>query len=140
MKVQVPEELRVTKFSKVLSIELNSFDIERLLPGLFFLVIADGHGTVTKTRNDETVDKHVDLLAGHKDLAGFEGSEGKLLLERLLRTTLIATARIGINRNKERVTSIKPYSLLSLKTAENRLLRLVDVFTYQSLKSVLQNE
>jgi hypothetical protein len=140
MKVQVPEELRGTKFSKVLSIELNSFDIERLLPGLFFLVIADGHGTVTKTRNDETVDKHVDLLAGHKDLAGFEGSEGKLLLERLLRTTLITTVRTSANRSKERVTSIKSYSLLSLKTAENHVLRLADIFTYQALKSVLQND
>ena len=140
MKVQVPVELRGTKFSKVLSIELNDFDIERLLPSLFFLVIADGHGTVTKTRDDETVDKHVDLLVGHKDLVGFEGSEGKLLLERLLRTTLITTVRIAANRSKERVTSIKPYSLLSLKTAESRGLRLVDVFTYQALKSVLQND
>ncbi len=140
MKVQVPEELRGTKFSKVLSIELNSFDIERLLPGLFFLVIADGYGTVTKTRHDETVEKHVDLLASHKGLAGFEGSEGKLLLERLLRTTLITTVRTSANRSKERVTSIKSYSLLSLKTAENHVLRLVDVFTYQALKSVLHNE
>src|SRR5437762_3671894 len=140
MKVQIPVELRGTKFSKVLSIELNNFDIERLLPGLFFLVIADGHGTVTKTRDDETVDKHVDLLVSHKDLVGFEGSEGKLLLERLLRTTLITTVRIAADRSRERVTSIKPYSLLSLKTAESRGLRLVDVFTYQALKSVMQSD
>ena len=140
MKVQVPEKLRGTKFSKVLSIELNDFDIECLLPGLFFLVIADGHGTSRKMRDDETIDKHVDLLVAHKDLVGFEGSEGKLLLERLLRTTLITTVRIAANRSKERVTSIKPYSLLSLKTATSQGMRLVDVFAYQALKSVLKND
>jgi hypothetical protein len=140
MKVQIPKELRGTKFSKVLSIELNDFDIERLLPGLFFLVIANGKGSARKVRDDETVDKHIDLLANHKGLEGFDGSEGKLLLERLVRTTLITTVRVAADRNKERIAAIKPYSLLSLKTAETRGLRLVDVFTYQALKSVLPKE
>src|SRR5713226_1737498 len=109
MKVQIPKELRGTKFSKVLSIELNDFDIERLLPALFFLIMADGYGTGRKMREDETVNKHIDLLASHQDLAGFEGSEGKLLLERLVRTTLITTVRTAADRRKERIASITPY-------------------------------
>jgi hypothetical protein len=140
MKVQIPKELRGTKFSKVLSIELNDFAIESLLPALFFLVMADGYGVGRNTRDDETLNKHLDLLANHQDLAGFEGSEGKLLLERLVRTTLITTIRTAADRNKERIASITPYSLLSLKTAETRGQRLVDVFTYQALKSVLPKE
>lgn len=140
MKISLPKELSGTKFSKVLSIELNDFDIGRLLPGLFSLVVADGFGTSEKMRDDETVDKHLDLLAKHEDLVGFEGNNGKLLLERLVRTTLITTTRIASDRQKERVAAIKPYSLVALKTAETRSQRRVDVFIYQALKSALLKE
>ncbi|QBD82560.1 hypothetical protein EPA93_43965 [Ktedonosporobacter rubrisoli] len=137
MKISLPKELRGTKFSKVLSIELNNFDIERLLPALFFIVIADGHGTVRRSKEHDTVDKYLGLLFSHPELEGFEGEEGKKLLDRLIRTTLITTSRTGHNRSNEKVAAIKSYSLLALKTAENQGLRKVDIFVYQALKSVI---
>ena len=137
MKVLLPKELSGTKFAKVLGIELNDFDIGRLLPGLFYLVVADGFGSSEKIRDDETVDKNLNLLAQHQDLVGFDGSDGKLLLERLIRSTLITTTRIASDRQKERVATIKPYSLVAMKTAETRGQRRTDVFIYQVLKSVL---
>ena len=42
MMFKIPKPLRRTKFDKLFSIELNDFDVERLLPTLFNLVVTRG--------------------------------------------------------------------------------------------------
>jgi hypothetical protein len=44
VKVKLPKELRGVRFSLVLPIELNDFDIDLLLPLLFFSILAGGRG------------------------------------------------------------------------------------------------
>ena len=44
MKIVLPKEIRGYHFPRIFTVEMNDFDIERLLPTLFYLVITSGRG------------------------------------------------------------------------------------------------
>ncbi len=50
MKIKIPRELAGVLFPKVLTIELNNFDIDLFLPALYFKILGGGsscnHGII----------------------------------------------------------------------------------------------
>ncbi len=137
MKVKLPKDIVGVKFPKVSTIELNGFDIDLFLPSLFFTILAQGRGKARQINKPTEIKKFIDALAHHPALEGFDDPEGRKVLERLVRTTLITIGGVGKSSVGEQITSIVPYSLLAHKPgfpAEGSRQRSVDTFIYQVLR------
>lgn len=143
MKVKLPKDLSGVKFQKILTIEMNNFDIDLFLPSLFFTILAQGHGKARQANNAKEIKRYIDNMAQHAALEGFSDLAGRRVLERLVRTTLITTGGVGRASQGEQITSIVPYSLLAHKAgfpAENSRQRSVDTFVYQVLREKIQKD
>ena len=79
------------------------------------------------------------MLANHSDLEGFNDVEGRKVLERLVRTTLITTGSVGRSHIGEQITSIVPYTILAHKPGfpVGSRQRNADTFIYQVLREYL---
>ncbi len=137
MKVKLPKELKGVKFPKVLSIDMNNFDIDLFLPTLFYTILSQGRGKVRRTNDPQDIQRYIDTLAHNSILEGFDDPAGRKVLERLVRTTLITTGGVGRSNRGEQITSIVPYTLLAHKPgfpAESSRHRGADTFIYQALR------
>ena len=63
MMFKIPKPLRRTKFDKLFSIELNDFDVERLLPTLFNLVVTRGRNRTSGSNETRNISEFVAKLA-----------------------------------------------------------------------------
>jgi hypothetical protein len=143
VKVKLPKEqkeLRGVRFSQVLPIDLNGFEIDLLLPLLFFTILSGGRGRARIPNDPGAIGLYIDRLSQHPDVEGFADPEGRHLLERLVRAALITVGRVGRGHKDEQITSVIPYSLLCYKPGfpkEGSRLRNVDTFLYQILRGYL---
>jgi hypothetical protein len=140
VKVLLPTKLRGVRFAQVLPIELNDFDINLLLPLLFFTILSGGRGRARIPNDPGAISSYIDRLSQHPAVEGFADPQGRLLLERLVRTALITVGGVGRGHKDEQITSVIPYSLLCYKPGfpkEGSRLRGVDTFLYQILRSYL---
>src|SRR5712692_3109581 len=94
---------------------MNDFDIDVFLPSLFFTILAQGRGRARRANDPKAIAQFIDALAQHPALEGFRDSEGRRVLERLVRTTLITTGGVGRSHVNEQITSIVPYTILAHK-------------------------
>jgi hypothetical protein len=142
MKIKIPTELRGVKFPRVCTIEMNDFDIDLFLPALFFTILARGRGRAKITNDPTLIDRYVESLSTHPALSGFDSPDGRRVLDRLVRTTLITTGEVGRSHEGEQITSIVPYSLLSHKpgfpVASRQ--RGADTFLYQALRDYMGSD
>ena len=109
MKVKLPKELKGVKFPKVLTIEMNDFDIDLFLPTLFYTILSQGRGKARRTNDPQDIHRYIDALAHNSTLEGFDDPAGRKVLERLVRTTLITTGSVGRSNRGEQITSIVPF-------------------------------
>lgn len=140
MKIRLPKDLRGVQFSRVLSIELNDFDIDLFLPALFFKILAEGRNRAGRPNPSTAIPAYIDALARHPDVEGFDDPAGRRVLERLVYSTLIITGRVGRARRGEQILSTVPYTLLSHKAGfptEASRQRRVDSFVYYALRDYL---
>lgn len=142
MKVKIPKDLVGASYPLVMTIVLAEFNTDAFLPTLFFKVMSGGKLRTKPVNDEKAINLYVERLANHAMLTGFQTSEGRRILEKFVRTTLITTGAIGrAKRGGEQINAITPYSLLSYKpgfpTASARL-RGVDTFIYHVLRQHLQ--
>nr|BBH95967.1 hypothetical protein KTA_41660 [Thermogemmatispora argillosa] len=143
MKIKLPKELRGVRFTLAQPIELNDFDIDLLLPLLFFSILAGGRGRSGMKNDPGAISLYSDKLSQHPAVEGFADPEGRRLLERLVRTALITVGRVGRGHRDEQITSIVPYSLLCYKPGfpeKSSRLRSADLFLYQVLRSYMGSD
>ena len=139
MKIKLPKNIVGVKFPRICTIEMNDFDIDLFLPSLFFTILAQGKGKAKQTNDPTEIARFIDGVANHSDLEGFNDGEGRRVLERLVRTTLITTGGVGRSRTGEQITSIVPYTILAHKPGfpvKSRQ-RNADTFIYQILREHL---
>ncbi len=142
MKVKIPDKLVGASYPVVTTIVLAEFNTDIFLPALFFKVMSGGKSRL-KLPNDETaISTYVEKLANHPFLVGFQTPDGRRVLEKFVRTTLITTSTVGrVKRSGEQISTITPYSLLSYKPgfpASVGRLRGVDTFIYHALRDHLR--
>src|SRR5260370_13876034 len=139
MKIKLPKDIVGVKFPRICTIEMNDFDIDLLLPSLFFTILAQGRGKARQTNDPEAITQFIDALAQHSALEGFRDAEGRRVLERLVRTTLITTGSVGRSHINEQITSIVPYTILAHKPGfpVGSRQRGADTFIYQVLREHL---
>ncbi len=116
MRISLPKDLPGFAFERVLPIELNSFDIDILLPAVFFKVVSSGRDRGRLPNDPAKISEYINALACHPSLRGFNGSSGRKSLERLVRTTLIQTGRQGVRRGTEQIQGLTGYTLLTCST------------------------
>src|SRR5713226_1205061 len=143
MKIKLPKDIVGVKFPRISIIEMNDFNIDLFLPSLFFTILAQGRGRARRANDPKAITQFIDSLAQHPALEGFRDLEGRRVLERLVRTTLITTGGVGRSHVNEQITSIVPYTLLAHKPGfpvEGSRQRGVDTFIYQVLREHLGAE
>ncbi|GCE27573.1 hypothetical protein KDA_30570 [Dictyobacter alpinus] len=143
MKIKLPKDLRGASFPRVLNLELNGFDIDLFLPSLFFTILSQGKGKARQTNNPEDIKKYIESLSKHQALEGFDNANGRILLERFVRTSLIVTGRVGRAQKGEQILSLVPYTILTHKAGfptHNSRQRKADIFIYQALRDYLQGD
>ena len=143
MKIKLPKDIVGVKFPKVSILEMNDFDIDLFLPSLFFTILAQGRGKARQTNDAKAIQKFIDALAHNEVLEGFDSPEGRRVLERLVRTTLITVGGVGRSSAGEQISSIVPYSLLAHKAgfpAAGSRQRSADTCIYQALRQRVGND
>jgi len=126
MSLTLPKEMRSFKFDRLCSIELNDFEVEMVIPALFWLVRAKGRdragqsGIYVKI----SIQERADRLVAHDRVKGFDTEDGHRLMDKWVRTSLIDISKIGRGRQGEQIKYIRPLSFLSYKpplSASNNL-------------------
>jgi head-tail adaptor len=141
MKIVLPKDLTSTKTDLINVIEFNTFDVDLLLPILYYKILAEGRDRSRQVNDPTEIHRYIAALANHREVHGFNGHTGLRTLERLTRTALIRTGKRGEDRRKgEQIVTVHPYTLLAHKSgfpSENRYLRSVDKFLFTALAEKL---
>lgn len=138
MKLRIPKSMRGVANPSVLTINLQGFDIDLLLPSLFFAVLGGGAPTGRRVNDPTAISSYLAKLTNHPDLEGFQDRDGARLLDRLARAELLVLGYKGRSRAQEQILALVPYSLLTSKSGfpkERTRQRGVDTFLYQALLS-----
>lgn len=141
MKLVLPKASRGLLFDRLLPIEMNEFDIDRLLPSLFYLVVTSGSQRKDRANPATDLAGYVSALASHPRMKGFDSEDGRRLLDRWLRTSVIRVSRVGTVRGSEQIEHVLPLTLLAYKTglpAETSRQRRVHTFLYKILIDALK--
>ena len=116
MMFKVPKNLRRTKFDRLLSLELNDFDVERLLPTLFNLVVTRGSNRTSGNNENKSVAEFVTGLANNPAMTGFSSPDGQQLLDQWVRAVCLKTGQAGRGKTREKIEFVSPHTLLTYKT------------------------
>src|SRR5271165_3750058 len=140
MKIQLPKASRGFVFNKLSVFEMNSFNIEELLPSLFYLVVTGGRQRAGLRNDPSKIAAYIGSLAEHENVDGFRDSRGRELLEKWVRSSLIVLSRVGKQRAGEQIEYIVPLTILAYKAGlprQIRRLRGVHTFLYEAMHQAL---
>lgn len=143
MKIKLPKELVGTVFPKVFAVELNDIDIDIFLPSLYFKILGEGKYRAKRLNDPQQITHYINNLAQHHRMQGTTTLEGRRVLERLVRTSLIKTGAVGRAKKGEQILAVAPYSILAAKPGfptESRRQRGADIFLYFALKRVTNDK
>jgi hypothetical protein len=111
---KIPKSLRRTKFDRLFSIEMNDFDVERLLPTLFNLVVTRGRNRTSGSNESKSIDQFVGVLSHNPNVKGFENDQE--LLARWVRAVSLTVGKAGRGKTREKIEFVTPNTLLTYKT------------------------
>jgi hypothetical protein len=137
--VKLPKNLAGIKFDPLFSIEMNDFNIEMVLPALFWLVRTGGKDRGTRT-DPKIIAGRTLALSSHPQLDGFSSEVGLRVLDKWVRSSLIRTSAVGRQRHSEQIAYVQPLSFLSFKPAfpsQSSRLRQVPQFLYHTINQYL---
>ncbi len=63
MRIALPKASRGFQYSRLFQPEMNDFDVERLLPSLFYLVVTRGRQRGRLVNDAQALDRYVEALA-----------------------------------------------------------------------------
>jgi len=141
MKIKLPKELKGTVFQKLFPVEMNNFSVEMLLPALFFLIESRGKQRQQNT-DPEIIDKYLSDFQNHKRLEGFSDEDGKRLLEKWVKTSLMVIGKKGRQRVENQILHLQPLTYLTFKAgfpSTLSRLRNVHYFIYRLMIDVLKD-
>lgn len=116
MKPIVPKALRGYAFDRLIGVEFNDFDVERLLPSLFYITVTRGRQVAKRVNSEKDLGKYVEALSHHERMRGFDTEAGRRLLDRWVRSSVVQMGRLGRSRREEQIEYIQPLTLLTYKS------------------------
>jgi len=142
MKIKLLKELKGTVFQKLFPVEMNNFSVEMLLPALFFLIESRGKQRQQNT-DPEIIDKYLSDFQNHKRLEGFSDEDGKRLLEKWVKTSLMVIGKKGRQRVENQILHLQPLTYLTFKAgfpSTLSRLRNVHYFIYRLMIDALKED
>src|SRR3954467_5524458 len=103
MKLVLPKASRGYSFPRLFTVEMNDFDVERLLPSVFFLVVTRGRQRGRNLNDPRDLRRYVEALAQHPKVDNFDSEGGRRLLERWSRASVVRMGRAGRARRDEQM-------------------------------------
>jgi hypothetical protein len=138
VRILLPKASKGIKFDLLFTIDMNDFDVEMLLPGLFHLVRTKGR-RVGKPTDPDLYGEYFARMTQHERLKGFSGHSGRTVLDRWIRTSIVRMGKRGRAHTGEKMTYLYPTTMLSYKAGlpkDITRLRGVHNFVYTVLLSV----
>lgn len=142
MRIVLPKASRGYHYDRLFLVEMNDFDVERLLPSFFYLIVTRGRPR-SKQPNSLELGPLVSRLAAHPSLdCSALGSDAEHLLEQWVRNSVVKMGRAGRGRAREQIEAILPVTFAAYKAglpAEVRRQRNVHIWLYRSLIALLES-
>lgn len=131
MTLHPPKELRSYSFERLSGYDLNDFDVDRLLPVLFQLVVTRGRRLGKSNATPTQPLRYIELLAEHPSLRGFADEHGRAVLEQWINTTVVRLGHEGRARRTVQLAAVQPIHIgayragLPVEGARHRKVHLV---------------
>jgi hypothetical protein len=141
--VVLPKAAKGYQYSRLAGFELNEFDVERLLPSLFFLVITRGRRWAKSPNDPSRYRDFLNAVCTHPRVHGFDDEQGRKLMDLWLRAAVVRMSSVGLRRRGEQMEYLMPLTLLIHKSGLPPLLtrqRKADFFIYEALLAALDGE
>ncbi len=114
---KLPRQLAGFHFPKLFAVEMNDFDPEMILPGLFYLIRSRGRERSTGTEATD-IGRYARVFAEHQGTEGFDSAIGLRVAEKWSRTSFARVGGMGRSGTKgEQITYLRPLSFLTYKPA-----------------------
>jgi hypothetical protein len=141
MKIELPKELRSFVFTELNLVELNSIEVDRLLPHIYESAIKGGrHSGALKDFSADAYERvYLPMLLERDDVRGFGTSTGRDVLDAWLRSSVVAFGRSGVSHRADKMDYIRARTLAAYRAGfpDRRRSRQADTVTYaQMLKDV----
>ncbi len=140
MAIRLPKRFRGYGCPVLFDVELNDFDLEAALQGLFFRVRSRGRTWMVPKR-PEQVEELVEELVNDPHLEGWrENASGKRLLADWLRVAVLRVGRRGRAHRGERIQFVQPIHYLASKAPFRYTgYRRVHHFLYETLRRAVDD-
>lgn len=136
MTLVIPKPSRGVGFRRLWTVELNNFNVEELMPSLFYRVVSRGRNPGAHSNKPKEIDRFFGALADNEKIQGFDDEAGRRLLERWARASIVEMSYAGRSRYAEQIEYVIPHTILSYQTGlpwwQTRQ-RNVHVFLYQQM-------
>lgn len=145
MAVILPKDLRGFRYVRAVPFELNEALIDIMLPNLFQRAILENRDLAQANIDASDIDGPTRRMAESDRLTGFGDNNGRRLLDKLVKSSLITIGYKGAGRkaSDKQIEGIVPYSIASFKTGlpkSRTRLRNIDQFIYHLLLVEFKND
>ena len=128
-------DFKSLQFEKLISIEFNQVDIDRMMTTIIELSIRQGRALISKTKPDE-YSRYLDETLNSVMIDGLSREERRRVLDGWLRSTIVRMGTKGIHRVGESMDFIRPLTVGVYRSGLPKLRarnRKADVLVYKSL-------
>lgn len=144
MKIELPKEqkeLRSFVFSELNLVELNSIEVDRLLPHIYESAIKHGRhaGALADASKNAYDTTYLPRLLERDDVRGFDTDAGRDIIDAWLRSSVVAFGRSGIAQRDDKMDYIRARTVAAYRAGfpDRRRSRQADTVTYlQMLQDV----
>ena len=137
MKIELPKELKSFVFTELNLVELNSIEVDRLLPHIYESAIKGGrHAPALKDFSAEAYnDVYLPRLLERKDVVGFESIAAKDVIDAWLRASVVAFGRSGLSQREDKMDFIRARTLAAYRAGfpDRRRSRQADSVVYAQM-------
>lgn len=141
MDVRLPKDSAGFQFPTLFSAQMDEFDVERLLPTLFYLAVTKGRQRGKRVNDATATRAYLNALCENEALVGFEDEPARELLDKWLRTSIVHMGTMGKAHRGEQIQYLVPLTLMVYKSGlptEIRRQRNVHTFLYEALMTTLR--
>ena len=138
MSFAIPKTLKTLNSlitESVLPVELNDTDVDRMVTSIMELVVKQGRRSSSKT-DLKAHDRYLDSLQVNESMHGFEGEDGRRILDGWLRASVLHFERAGLRRSESKMGFLQPLTIASYRSGLPKLTsrhRRADQLAYRSM-------
>lgn len=137
MKIELPKELRSFVFTELNLVELNSIEVDRLLPHIYESAIKGGrHAPALKKFSADVYNEvYLPRLLERKDVVGFDTDAAKDVVDAWLRASVVAFGRSGLSQREDKMDYIRARTLAAYRAGfpDRRRSRQADSVVYAQM-------